>query len=41
MKYNNETLVDYCNENNISLIKPCENDKINRESYLDFTPLKI
>lgn len=33
MKYNNETLIDYCNLNNIVLIKTY--DKLNKESYIE------
>jgi hypothetical protein len=36
MRYTNETLIDYCKENTISLLKDYENIKINRESYIDF-----
>jgi DNA-directed RNA polymerase subunit RPC12/RpoP len=34
MKYNSDTLLKYCNENNISLINDYSN--INRESYIEF-----
>ena len=33
MKFNNETLIEYCNTNNITLLKSYEN--INRESYIE------
>lgn len=33
MKYNNETLIEHCNLNNITLLKSY--DKINRESYIE------
>ena len=33
MKFNNETLIDYCNNNDIQLLK--NYDKINRESYIE------
>jgi hypothetical protein len=33
MKFNNETLIQYCNTNNINLLKSYEN--INRESYIE------
>jgi hypothetical protein len=33
MKYNNETLIEYCNTNNIILLMICEN--VNRESYIE------
>jgi len=36
MKYNSVTLVTYCNENNITLINNNTNDRISRESYIDF-----
>jgi len=35
MRYTNETLIEYCNENNIQLNNNYENEKINRESYID------
>jgi len=37
MKYTSETLIDYCKENNITLLKYYENIKINRESYINFS----
>lgn len=36
MKYNIDTLVTYCNENNITLINNNANDRISRESYITF-----
>jgi hypothetical protein len=33
MKFNNETLIYYCNNNDIQLLK--NYDKINRESYIE------
>jgi hypothetical protein len=33
MKFNNETLIEYCNTNNITLLRSYEN--INRESYIE------
>ena len=35
MKYNSDTLLTYCNENNISLINEYAN--INRESHIEFS----
>ena len=36
MIYTNETLINYCKENNITLLNDYENIKINRESYINF-----
>ena len=33
MKFNNKTLIEYCNNNNITLLNKYEN--INRESYIE------
>jgi hypothetical protein len=38
MKFNNETLIEYCNKNNINLLKSYEN--VNRESYIEGKCLK-
>lgn len=35
MKYNNETLINYCNEQNIKLINDYSNEKITRENYIE------
>ena len=35
MKYTNQSLIEYCNENNIQLINNYKDEKINRESYID------
>jgi len=36
MKYNSDTLITYCNENNIILINDYSNKSISRESYIEF-----
>jgi hypothetical protein len=36
MRYTSETLIDYCKENNITLLNAYENIKINRESLYWF-----
>jgi hypothetical protein len=33
MRFNNETLIEYCNANNIALLR--SHDNINRESYIE------
>lgn len=35
MKYNSDTLLTYCNGNNITLINNNSNANINRESYIE------
>ena len=34
MKYNNETLINYCNENNIQLSEDYSSIKITRDTFL-------
>lgn len=40
MKYNNEGLIEYCDNNHIILINDYTNDVIKRESYIDFKCVK-
>jgi hypothetical protein len=35
MKFNNQTLINHCNENNIQLLDDYTNKKITRETFID------
>lgn len=35
MKYNSDTLITYCNENNIILMNDYNNDSIRRDSHIE------
>lgn len=35
MKYNNQSLLDYCSDNNIKLLSAIKDKLINREAYIE------